>query len=89
MDNSFLANLTTKPIPKKSHEYTVKIHKPTPILDVVTDDIPVPKDPLFKKDINIDNQSIREELLLKFKKKRPIQNISTIANTTIVDTKQT
>ena len=40
MDNSFLANLTTKPIPKKSHEYTLKFRNPTPILDVVTGDPP-------------------------------------------------
>ena len=76
MDNSFLANLTTKPIPKKSDEYTVKIRNPTPILDVVTGDLPVNKEPLYKKDVNIDNQSVREELLLKFNKKRSVATIA-------------
>ena len=89
MDNSFLANLTTKPIPKTKHEYKVKLHKVNPILHVVTSGIIDDANPFIQKDINVDNQSIREELLLKFKKKRPIQNISSAPKYKIVPIQET
>ena len=70
MDKSFLANLTIKPTPKEKNDFTVKVHKDTPILDVVTSDLIKEDKPFIKKDDNMLNPSIREELLLKFNKKK-------------------